>query len=94
MQLQIQAQEAMNERLKERLPDVAGGKLLNEIISHFVLHIYEFYELGIEPIYANASRDARVALIANAQNAENNRSISFLSVLGNMFDNYGNISGN
>ena len=67
MQLQIQAQEAMNERLKERLPDVTGGK--KKIFLIFFIIFFNYFMLG-EPLYANVSKDTRLALLANTENAK------------------------
>ena len=66
----------MNERLKERLPDVTGGKQ-KIFLKYFTFTFYLFFNYFIigEPLYANVSKDTRLALLANAENA---KSIWFL----------------
>ena len=57
----------MNERLKERLPDVTGGK--KKIFLIFLIIFFNYFMLG-EPLYANVSKDTRLALLANTENAK------------------------
>ena len=61
----------MNERLKERLPDVTGGKQ-KIFLKYFTFIYYLFFNYFVlgEPLYANVSKDTRLALLANAENAK------------------------
>ena len=49
-----------------------------------------FVNIDEEPLYAKASRDTRVALMANAQNAENNRSNFVVSKIGDFVNSVKN----